>query len=117
MLLPVIVFFALCYTQSQAGNIGMDLGWISLPPEAADIAPPWRRLLMTIFICSVLAYFSAKNALQLWRYRRHHHDAALREDLAVGGRRSRSASFLVSLRIFVQSLHMLDRRAFRRTSR
>jgi TRAP-type C4-dicarboxylate transport system permease small subunit len=67
LLMPLIVFLALSYTQATHGHVGMDL--------ALDMMSPGNRryalmatLLVSIFVCSVLGWFSAKNALQLWQY-------------------------------------------------
>jgi TRAP-type C4-dicarboxylate transport system permease small subunit len=67
LLMPVIVFLAISYTQSTRGHVGMDLVLDMLSPGVrryAEIA----TLLVSIFVCSVLAYFSYKNAFQLWAY-------------------------------------------------
>jgi TRAP-type C4-dicarboxylate transport system permease small subunit len=67
LLMPIIVFFAVGYTQATNGHVGMDLLLGNLPPEARRITS-MGTLLVSIFVCTVIAYFSAKNALQLWRY-------------------------------------------------
>lgn len=67
LLVPVIVFFAISYTQSTHGHVGMDLVLDALAPAARRYAL-MATLLVSIFICAVLAYFSGKNALQLWRF-------------------------------------------------
>lgn len=64
---PIIVFLALSYTQATHGNVGMDLVLDALAPGARRIAL-MGTLLISIFICAVLAYFSFKNAYQLWLY-------------------------------------------------
>jgi TRAP-type C4-dicarboxylate transport system permease small subunit len=110
LMLPIIVFLALSYTQASHGNIGMDLVLDALPPKPRHVAA-MAALLISIFICSVLAYFSAKNALQLWRY-----DDVTMTPPYVKTWPSAAAIplgfFLVALRIFVQFLHMLDRERF-----
>lgn len=67
LLVPIIVFLAISYTQSTHGHVGMDLLLDSLVPAARRYAV-MGTLLLGIFICAVLAYFSGKNALQLWRF-------------------------------------------------
>jgi TRAP-type C4-dicarboxylate transport system permease small subunit len=67
LMAPIIVFLALSYTQATHGNVGMDLVLDSLPRGGRRYAE-MVTLLVSIFICSVLAYFSAKNAYQLWLY-------------------------------------------------
>lgn len=64
---PIIVFLALSYTQATRGHVGMDLVLDSLPAGGRRYAE-MGTLLISIFICSVLAYFSFKNAYQLWLY-------------------------------------------------
>jgi TRAP-type C4-dicarboxylate transport system permease small subunit len=67
LLMPIIVFLAISYTQATHGHVGMDL--------ALDmLAPGTRRwaligtLMVSILVCGVLAYFSFKSAYQLWLY-------------------------------------------------
>ncbi len=67
LLVPIIVFLALSYTQATHGHVGMDLVLDSLAPTARRYAL-MATLLLSIFICAVLAYFSGKNAFQLWRF-------------------------------------------------
>lgn len=67
LLVPVIVFLALSYTQATNGHVGMDLVIESLSPEGrrrANIV----TLLASIFVCSVIAWFSFKSTYQLWLY-------------------------------------------------
>jgi TRAP-type C4-dicarboxylate transport system permease small subunit len=64
---PIIVFLALSYTQATHGHVGMDLVLDSLTTGARRYAL-MGTLLISIFICAVLAYFSFKNAYQLWLY-------------------------------------------------
>lgn len=64
---PIIVFLAISYTQATHGHVGMDLVLDSLTTGARRIAL-MGTLLISIFICAVLAYFSFKNAYQLWLY-------------------------------------------------
>ncbi|MGH8765749.1 MAG: TRAP transporter small permease [Burkholderiales bacterium] len=68
LMVPVIVFLALSYTQATHGHVGMDLLLGSLPAALRRYAT-MATLLISIFICAVIAYFSFKNALQLWRYK------------------------------------------------
>jgi C4-dicarboxylate transporter, DctQ subunit len=110
LMLPIIVFLALSYTQATHGNIGMDLVLDALPPKPRRYAT-MAAMLISIFICSVLAYFSAKNALQLWRY----DDVTMTPPYVKTWPSAASIPlgyFLVSVRIFVQLLHMLDHKRF-----
>jgi len=67
LLMPIIVFLALSYTQATEGHVGMDLLRDSLPREGRRYATI-ATLLVSIFICAVLAWYSFKNAHQLWEY-------------------------------------------------
>lgn len=67
LLMPMIVFLAISYTQATHGHVGMDLVLDALSPRIKRYAT-MGTLLLSLFICAVLAYFSGKNALQLWRF-------------------------------------------------
>jgi TRAP-type C4-dicarboxylate transport system permease small subunit len=67
LLLPMIVFLALSYTQATRGHIGMDLVLDALAPTARRYAT-MGTLLISILLCAILAYFSFKHAYQLWVY-------------------------------------------------
>lgn len=67
LLLPMIVFAAFSYTQATHGNVGMDIVLDALSPAIRRYVGA-LALLASIFICAVLAYFSTKNAYQLWLY-------------------------------------------------
>lgn len=67
LLMPIIVFLALSYTQATHGHVGMDLVLDALAPGVRRYATA-ATLLFSIAICAVLAYFSGKNAYQLWLY-------------------------------------------------
>lgn len=67
LLLPIIVFFALSYTQATHGNVGMDIVLDALSPDIRRYTTV-AALLASIFISAVIAYFSFKNAYQLWLY-------------------------------------------------
>jgi TRAP-type C4-dicarboxylate transport system permease small subunit len=67
LLMPIIVFPAVSYTQATRGHVGMDLVLDALPDRSRRFAV-MAGLLASIFICSVLAFFGYKNAIQLWRY-------------------------------------------------
>ena len=67
LLVPVIVFLALSYTQATHGHVGMDLVIDMLSPEGrrrATIA----TLIVSIFVCAVIAWFSYKATYLLWLY-------------------------------------------------
>ena len=110
LLMPIIVFFAISYTQSTYGHVGMDLLLDNLPRPARRVAMI-VTLLVSIFICSVLAYFSFKNALQLWRYDDvtmsppYFHTWPSAAAIPIG-------YALISLRMYLQVLSLVDPRRF-----
>ena len=67
LLLPIIVFLALSYTQATHGHVGMDLVLDALAPAARRYAT-MGTLLISMLLCSILAYFSFKHAYRLWAY-------------------------------------------------
>jgi TRAP-type C4-dicarboxylate transport system permease small subunit len=67
LMMPPIVFLALSYTQATHGHVGMELVLQALSPAVQRYAN-MAVLVVSIFICAVLAFFSSKNAIQLWRY-------------------------------------------------
>ena len=67
LLMPLIVFLAISYTQATNGHVGMDLFLDSLSPRIRKCATI-GTLLLSLFVCAILAWFSFKNAVQLWRY-------------------------------------------------
>jgi TRAP-type C4-dicarboxylate transport system permease small subunit len=67
LLMPIVVFLAISYTQATHGHVGMDLVLDALAPRVRRFAV-MGTLVVSIFVCAVLAYFSFKNAYQLWLY-------------------------------------------------
>lgn len=67
LLVPIIVFFAVSYTQARNGHVGMTLVVDSLPER-------WHRALdiftltASVLMCAILSWFGAKYAYQLWEY-------------------------------------------------
>ena len=106
LLMPLIVFLALSYTQATHGHVGMDLVLENLRPAARRRAT-MATLLISIFVCAILAYFGYKNALQLFTYDDvtmsppyfHTWPSAAAIALGYG---------LISLRMFVQMLNLYD---------
>jgi TRAP-type C4-dicarboxylate transport system permease small subunit len=67
LLIPLIVFFATSYTQARGGHVGMSLVVDTVPPSVAR----WMEvftLVLSMLICSLLAYFGFKYSFQLWEY-------------------------------------------------
>jgi TRAP-type C4-dicarboxylate transport system permease small subunit len=110
LLMPIIVFLALSYTQATHGHVGMDLLLDALAPMTRRRVN-MMTLLVSIFVCSVLAYFSLRNAHQLWLYDDvtmtppyfKTWPAAAAIPLGYG---------LVALRMYVQVLHLYDPERF-----
>ena len=64
-LISSIVFFAISYTQSQKGHVGMTLVIESLPPDVRRYLEI-TTLVLSVLTCAVLSYFSAKYAYNEW---------------------------------------------------
>jgi TRAP-type C4-dicarboxylate transport system permease small subunit len=106
LLMPIIVFLALSYTQATHGHVGMDLLLDALTPGARRYAT-MATLLVSIFVCAVLAYFSFKAAYQLWLY----------DDVTMSPPYFRTwpaaaaiplGYGLISIRMYIQVLHLYD---------
>jgi len=106
LLMPMIVFLAISYTQATHGHVGMDLLLDALSPQIKRYAT-MGTLLLSLFICAVLAYFSGKNALQLYKF----------DDVTMtppyfktwpSGAAIMLGYMLISLRMWVQVLHLYD---------
>lgn len=106
LLMPIIVFLALSYTQATRGHVGMDLVLEALSPKArryADIG----TLFAAMMICAVLAYFGAKNAYQLWDY----NDVTMTPPYFPTWPSAAAIPLgytLISLRMYVQILHVVS---------
>jgi TRAP-type C4-dicarboxylate transport system permease small subunit len=106
LMMPVIVFLALSYTQATHGHVGMELVLDALSPGARRLAH-MGVLLASVFICSVLAYFSFKNAYQLWLY----DDVTMTPPYFETWPSAAAIPIgyaLISLRMFIQVLHLFD---------
>ncbi len=106
LMMPAIVFLALSYTQSVRGHVGMDLVLDALAPSVRRRAQ-MVVLLVSVFICSVLAYFSVKNTIQLWLY----DDVTMSPPYFKTWPTAAAIPLgyaLISLRMFIQVLHVYD---------
>jgi len=65
LLVCIIVFFAVSYTQSLKGHVGMTLIIDSLPDKTKNILEI-ITLLLSVTTCAVLSYFSFKYAYNCW---------------------------------------------------
>ena len=66
LLLPMIVFLAISYTQSRNGHVGMSLVIDLLPTYARRVTDIFT-LTLSALTCAVLAYFGAKQAFFSWQ--------------------------------------------------
>jgi TRAP-type C4-dicarboxylate transport system permease small subunit len=110
LLMPILVFLALGYTQATNGHVGMDLVLDALPSNGRRFAV-MASLLIAMFVCSVLTYFAAKNAYQLWDY----------DDVTMTPPYFRTwpaaaaiplGYFLTALRMYLQLLHVASPQRF-----
>ncbi|HEY7085835.1 MAG TPA: TRAP transporter small permease subunit [Hyphomicrobiaceae bacterium] len=107
---PIIVFLGLSYTQATHGHVGMDLVLDMLSPQPRRLAL-MGTLFISIFICSVLAYFSCKNALQLWRF----DDVTMSPPYFKTWPSAAAIPLgyaLISIRMYIQVLHLYDPERF-----
>lgn len=106
LLMPIIVFLALSYTQAMHGHVGMDLVLDSLAPRLRRYAT-MGTLLVSIFICAVLAWFSARNTWQLYQY----DDVTMSPPYFKTWPSSAAivlGYLLICLRMYLQFLHLWD---------
>jgi TRAP-type C4-dicarboxylate transport system permease small subunit len=105
LLVPIIVFFAISYTQSQRGHVGMTLVIDSLSPGTRRYVEI-STLLLSVLTCAVLSYFSFKYAYNEWviddvtmtpPYWRVWPSAAA---IPIG-------YMLISMRLYLQALHLI----------
>jgi len=110
LMMPIIVFLAISYTQATHGHVGMELVLDAMPARARRISQICV-LLASVFICSVLAFFSFKNAIQLYVY----------DDVTMtppyfktwpSGASIPLGYILISLRMVIQILHLYDPERF-----
>lgn len=66
LLLPMIVFLAVSYTQARNGHVGMSL-IVDLLPDRARLLTDIVTLILSVLTCAVLAYFGAKQAYFSWQ--------------------------------------------------
>ena len=105
LFVPIIVFFAISYTQSQKGHVGMTLVVDSLPPGVRRYMEI-GTLLLSVLTCAVLSYFGYKYAYQEWLY----DDVTMTPPywriwpsaLAIP-----LGYMLVAIRMYLQALHMI----------
>jgi TRAP-type C4-dicarboxylate transport system permease small subunit len=106
LMMPPIVFLAISYTQSTHGHVGMDLVLEALPERSRRFAR-MGVLIASVFICSVLAYFSFKNTHQLWLF----DDVTMTPPYFKTWPSAVAIPIgytLIALRMFIQVLHLFD---------
>jgi TRAP-type C4-dicarboxylate transport system permease small subunit len=67
LLVPIIVFFGISFAQSRGDHVGMTLIVDAMAPKARHYSTI-VTLLLSMFTCAILAYFSAKYSFRLWDY-------------------------------------------------
>lgn len=67
LLVPIIVFFAISYTQARNGHVGMLL-ILNMLPERGRRMLEIVTLALSWLLCGILSYFCGKYALQLYQY-------------------------------------------------
>lgn len=110
LLMPIIVFLALSYTQATHGHVGMDLLLDALAPGVRRYAT-MGTLLVSIFVCAVLAYFGFKAAYQLWLY----DDVTMSPPYFKTWPSAAAIPLgygLISIRMYIQVLHLYDPERF-----
>jgi len=105
LLMPAIIFLAIAYTQSTGGHVRMTVAIDHLPPA-------WRRAteilvkVLAIAIYSVLCFYSAKHAYRTWLF----HDVTMSPPYFLvwpSAVMPPIGIFLVTLRIYLEVLHLL----------
>jgi len=67
LLMPPLIYLAISYTQATGGHVRMTLFIDLLPPKGRAFIELVVRAL-SIGICAILCYFSAKHALRVWQF-------------------------------------------------
>jgi TRAP-type C4-dicarboxylate transport system permease small subunit len=105
LLMPAIVFLAIAYTQSTGGHVRMTIAIDHLPPG-------WRHVteivvkVLAIAVYSVLCFYSAKHAYRTWLF----DDVTMSPPYFLIWPAAVMAPigiFLVTLRIYLEVLHLL----------
>jgi len=105
LLMPPIIFLAIAYTQSTGGHVRMTIAIDHLPAN-------WRHAsevvvkLLSIAVCAVLCYYSAKYAWRAWQFR----DVTMSPPYFLVWPSALMVPvglFLLSLRIYLEVLHLL----------
>ena len=110
LFVPIIVFFAISYTQSQKGHVGMTLVVDALPPGVRRYVEI-VTLLLSVLTCAVLSYFSYKYAYNEW----------LIEDVTMtppywklwpSAAAIPLGYMMIAIRLYLQALHLIAPRLY-----
>ena len=110
LFVPIIVFFAISYTQSQHGHVGMTLVVDALPPVMQRYVEI-TTLLLSVLTCAVLSYFSSKYAYNEW----------LIEDVTMtppywklwpSAAAIPLGYMMIAIRLYLQALHLISPRLY-----
>lgn len=105
LLLPPIIFLAIAYTQSTGGHVRMNVVIDHLPPALRHAAEIFVKLL-AIAVYAVLCFYSAKFAWRTWAF----HDVTMSPPYFLiwpSAIMVPIGMFLVTLRIYLEVLHLL----------
>ena len=106
LLMPIIVFLAISYTQATHGHVGMDLVLDAMSPMIRRIATVIMLVISTL-VCAILAYFSFKQAYQLWEY----DDVTMTPPYFRTWPSAAAISLgygMIALRMYLQTLHLIN---------
>jgi len=105
LLMPPIIFLAITYTQSTAGHVRMTLAIDQLPAGLRRASEILVKLL-SIGVCAVLCFYSARYAWRAWEF----HDVTMSPPYFLiwpSALMVPIGLFLLTLRIYLETLHLL----------
>ena len=110
LLVPMIVFFAVSYTQARNGHVGMSLVVDSLSPRGQRAMEVFT-LVLSMMVCSVLAWFGTEYAFQIYQY----DDVTMTPPYWHTWPSAASISlgyFMLAVRMWFQALHLINPERF-----
>ena len=105
LLMPPIIFLAIAYTQSTGGHVRMTVVIDHLPSSWRHVCEIMAKLL-TVIICAVLCFYSAKYAVRAWQFE----DVTMSPPYLLiwpSAAMVPIGFFLLSLRVYLEVLHLL----------
>jgi TRAP-type C4-dicarboxylate transport system permease small subunit len=105
LLMPPIIFLAITYTQSTGGHVRMTLAIDQLPASWRHASEVFVKLL-SIGVCAVLCFYSARYAWRAWEF----HDVTMSPPYLLiwpSALMVPIGLFLLTLRIYLETLHLL----------